>query len=382
MLKKFICLLIVLLSLSLFFAPLSFAIENENISAQAAILLCPDTGDVLFSRNEHHRLSMASTTKIMTALLAVESNTPELNVIVSKEMVSVEGSSMGLLPGDSVSLKALSYGMMLESGNDAANVTAHVLGDSLQGFSRLMNEKAKELGMSNTNFVTPSGLDAETHYSTAYDMGILAAYALENPEFVSLCSEKSVRVEYGNPPYVRTLSNHNRLMSLYDGCFGVKTGFTKKSGRCLVSAAERNGVTLIAVTLNAPNDWADHSKMFDYGFETMKSTDLPISELPKLRIVGGESSSAKLRCAYVPRLVYQEMLPEIYNEIYLKPFEYAPVKKGQIVGSSVYKIDGQVVADVPLIAAEDIAAIENIEPTRPQTKNKITDFFKSFFKFR
>ncbi|MDR1630755.1 MAG: D-alanyl-D-alanine carboxypeptidase, partial [Oscillospiraceae bacterium] len=315
----------------------AFALEEGDISAKAAVLYCPDTGEVLFAKNKDMRLPMASTTKIMTSLLAIESNTPDLNVIVSEQMVSVEGSSMGLLPGDSVTLRNLIYGMLLESGNDAATVTAYVLGDTLQGFAGMMNAKAKEIGMQNTNFITPSGLDAEEHYSTAYDMALLAAYAVDNPEFAAACSLKSIRVDYGNPPYMRTLSNHNRLLDSYEGCFGIKTGFTKKSGRCLVSAAKRDGVTLVCVTLNAPNDWADHQKLFDYGFETVKSADLPVEDTLSLSVVGGKASSVRVEGAYSPKVVFSDSLPEVQNEIFLKPFEYAPVKKGQVLGSVVYR---------------------------------------------
>ncbi len=129
-----------------------------------------------------------------------------------------------------------------------------------------MNERAQQIGMEQTNFVTPSGLDAQDHYSTAYDMALLAREAIRNEDFLSICSQTKITTEYGNPPYKRTLTNHNRLLSLYEGAIGVKTGFTKKAGRCLVSAAQRDGVTLICVTLNAPDDWNDHSALFDYGF--------------------------------------------------------------------------------------------------------------------
>lgn len=380
MLKKGILALIFMLACGVLAAPCAAALEENDVSAKAAVLYCPDTGEVLFAKNENVQMPIASTTKIMTSLLAIESNTPDLNVLVSEQMVSVEGSSMGLLPGDSVTLRNLIYGMLLESGNDAANVTAYVLGDTLQGFADMMNAKAREIGMQNTNFVTPSGLDAAEHYSTAYDMALLAAYAVDNPEFAAVCSLKSIRVSYGNPPYMRTLSNHNRLLDSYEGCFGIKTGFTKKSGRCLVSAAKRDGVTLVAVTLSAPNDWADHQKLFDYGFETVKSADLPVEENLRMNVVGGKASTVAVAGAYSPTVVFSEVLPEVQNEIFLKPFEYAPVKKGQVMGSVVYRIDGRVVAEVPLVAAEDAAAIEVVNPPKePSFGEKISGFFKRLF---
>lgn len=381
MLKKIILGIITLVFLLPLTAQRAEALNGGDVSAKAAVLMCANTGEVLFSKNANTKLSMASTTKIMTSILALESLTPELNITISEEMLKVEGTSMGLLPGDSVTLRNLVYGMLLQSGNDAANVTAYVLGGSPEGFAVMMNEKAREIGMKNTNFVTPSGLDADEHYSTAYDMALLAQYAIKNPEFVSVCSKVSVRVSYGNPPYLRTLSNHNRLLYEYEGCFGIKTGFTKKSGRCLVSAAERDGVTLICVTLNASDDWNDHKKMFDYGFSAVNSVDLPCqySDI-ELNVVGGTSETVGVEAAYQPKAVFGTDIPEVENVIYLKRFEYAPIEKGSIVGYSTYLVDGAVVEEVPLVAVQDIEQLTVAEPPQEESFwGKITDYFSERF---
>ena len=209
----------------------------EMTSAKAAVLINGDTGEIIYSYNENEKLPMASTTKIMTALILCETADLSEEITVTADMLKVEGSSMGLLAGDRVTYHDLLYGMMLASGNDAANVTAISIAGSVEKFAKMMNRRAEELGLKNTHFVTPSGLDADGHYTTAYDLALLAAFALKNEDFAKAASSKSAVLNYGNPPYRRTLTNHNKLLSSFEGAVGVKTGFTKKSGRCLVSAA-------------------------------------------------------------------------------------------------------------------------------------------------
>ena len=237
-----------------------------NVSAHSAVLIDAGNGEILFGKNENEQRSMASTTKIMTSLLAIEHGKPDDIVTITDEMVRVEGTSMGLKAGDKVTIEGLVYGMLLSSGNDAANAVAIAIAGDAESFAELMNKRAKEIGANNTNFVTPSGLDDEQHYSTAYDMALIAMEAMKNETFASIACQKTAKVKFGNPPVEHTLSNHNRLLSMYEGTIGIKTGFTKKSGRCLVSCAQRNGIRLIAVTLNAPDDWNDHMAMYDYGF--------------------------------------------------------------------------------------------------------------------
>lgn len=353
--------------------------KPQDLSAQAYVLLSADTGEVLASKNAHERHSMASTTKIMTALVALESGCPEQQIKVTSDMVRVEGTSIGLLPEDLITVRTLVSGMLLESGNDAANVTAYAVAGSQEKFLDLMNQKAAAIGMQNTHFETVSGLDSENHYSTAYDMAILGAAALQNPEFRRICGQKSERVLYGNPPYARTLSNHNRLLSEYPGAIGIKTGFTKKSGRCLVSAAERDGVTLVAVTLRAPNDWADHRKLLDYGFSVMQTREY--SDFVKdisVPVVGGSASRVPARLYSPAVLPVADASAELQVEVYIQPFLYAPVGAGNPVGTAVYKLDGKIVREIPLVAAEDIEriTIPQEEAEHPRTPlQKIKSFF-------
>lgn len=323
-----------------------------NISAQSAVLICAESGEFLFERNADKQLSMASTTKIMTSLLALEAGTPNREIVVTEEMVSVEGTSMGLVAGDSVSLIELVYGMLLQSGNDAANTVAYVIGGSPEGFADMMNARADKIGMKNTNFVTASGLDDDEHYSTAHDMALLAAECLKNPGFAAICSQKTAKLTYGNPPYARTLTNHNRLLWSYPDSIGVKTGFTKKSGRCLVSAARRGGITLVAVTLNAPDDWADHKELLDYGFSVCKSSlltcDLSQTAIP---VSGGKKDSVALRLAY-----QTEGLEGSKCVLLIKPFEYAPVNEGETVGKAVFVYGDRIVAEIPVVTAQSVEA--------------------------
>lgn len=341
-----------------------------SVSAQSAALLVADTGEFLFEKNAYQQRGMASTTKIMTSLLAIEEGTPNRVITATDAMVRVEGTSIGLRAGDRITLRNLVYGMLLESGNDAANATAIAIAGSVDQFAQRMNLRAREIGMTNTHFVTPSGLDHEEHYSCAHDMALLGAEAIRNPEFASICATKSIRVAYGNPEYLRTLSNHNRLLSAYDGCIGVKTGFTKKSGRCLVSAAERDGIALVAVTLNAPNDWADHKKLFDYGFSIIENIKLDdsFSDL-QLPVVGGVSSQVPVECAITPDYPASSQPTGIRREILLEPFVYAPVEQGQLVGEARYYQGDRLIASVPL---ETARAVENVKVPVRQEQNKET----------
>lgn len=353
-----------------------------GVSAQSAVLICVNSGEILFSKNENKKLSMASTTKIMTSLIALEQATPEREITVTSEMVSVEGTSMGLKEGDSVSLNELVYGMMLQSGNDAANTVAYVIGGTPENFAKIMNERAKQIGMLNTNFVTASGLDDEMHYSTAYDMALLAAESIENPEFRYICSQKSAKLTYGNPPYARTLTNHNRLLWRYSSSIGIKTGFTKKSGRCLVSAAEKNGITLVAVTLNASDDWNDHVFMFEFGFSKCMPVQLEpdLSEL-SLKVFGGERSSVPLKLARS----FIGINGKTYScRLVVKQYAYAPVNIGEIAGVAVFTLNGKTVDEIPVVTngVSEQREYYHDKTTVPQKENKISELYnkiKSYF---
>lgn len=355
------------------------AYEDLALSAKSAVLIVADTGEIVYAENENQKLPMASTTKIMTSLLALEYGNSAKEIIVTDEMLKVEGTSMGLLPGDSVTLGTLVSGMLLESGNDAANVTAYAVSGGVEPFLELMNSRAKELGMNNTSFDTPSGLDSENHYSTAYDMAILGAYAVSNPQFLSICSQKQQAVYYGNPPYRRTLTNHNKLLSMYDGCIGIKTGFTKKSGRCLVTAARRDNITLVAVTLNAGDDWNDHKKMFNYGFSRVKNQNLPDDvSFAKLNVVGGEKSEIGIKLSFTPYLPSANENKDISLKLLLSKFEYAPVAEGKVVGTVYYYSGEKLIAEVPVVTQEE-AAMLPATVVKESFFEKIKNFFRKNF---
>ncbi len=342
--------------------------KPKTVSAKGAVVMDALTGAVLFEKNADAPLPMASTTKIMTTLLLLERGNLEENITVTKEMVQVEGTSMGLLPGDTVTPLALCYGMLLSSGNDAANVAAFLHSGSLTDFAGAMNQKAEALGMKNTTFVTPSGLDEGNHHSTPYDMALLTAHALKNPTFREIAGSKTAKCSYGNPPYSRTLSNHNRLLKEYEGCIGVKTGFTKKAGRCLVSAATRNGATLICVTLNAPDDWNDHKNLLNYGFSEMEPLTHPAGELT-LPVISGEKALVSLTHKPLTCSIPSKTKKDLAFRRCVSPFLYAPITAGQQVGVLELTYKGQVIAGTPITAATGVSLV----PQKPP-------FWQTFFK--
>jgi len=217
-----------------------------------------------------------------------------------------------------------------------------------------MNDKASALGLKNTHFDTPSGLDGESHYTTAYDLALLARYAMQNEDFAQAAASKSARLNYGNPPYKRTLTNHNRLLKSFDGAVGVKTGFTKKSGRCLVTAAKRDGKFVIAVTLNDPNDWHDHTALLEYGLKKVKLTSLqPENKTQKIAVVSGIRDSIEVN---IPSATFSSLNNEkITAQINLPGFLYAPIKKGEKIGSVVYKKGDTVIKETELLSEYDVS---------------------------
>ena len=369
-----------LLALILFFVSVPVK-ASHTISAASYILIEASTGRVLAAKEEDTRRPIASTTKIMTALLALEEENNRARFIVDSEAIKVEGTSMGLQEGDEVSLYDLAGGMLSASGNDGANAAAVQIAGSIEAFANKMNEKAAALSMTNTHFVTPSGLHDEQHYSTAADMAKLARAALKNEDFAYLCSQQTVQLHYGNPAYKRTLSNHNRLLSSYSGCIGVKTGFTKKAGRCLVSAARRNGVTLICVTLNAPDDWADHTALLDYGFSAVRSRAVSpdVSDV-SIPVVGGTGSTVQAALLSPGETVLtEEEWEHVEREIECYPFLYAPVSRGDLIGFAVYSLEGEEICRIPLVACTEVEYDNTAY--QPSFWEKIVTFFKEHIRF-
>lgn len=329
-------------------------VSAVEVSGKGVVLMDNISGYIFYEKNLHEKMPMASTTKIMTVLLTLESGNLQREIVFTREMIA-EGSNMGLKVGDKVSLYSLCVGMMLASGNDAANAAAIAVGSNLENFCNLMNQRAKELGMSNTSFETPSGLDKEHHYSTPYDMALLTRYAMKNETFKKLASSKSMKISFGTPKRECTYYNHNKLLSSYEGAIGVKTGFTKKAGRCLVSMAERDGASLICVTLNTGDDWNVHKKLFDYGFAGYE--DFAIGEnisLNYLSVAGGEKGQAEIYFEKKNIKIPTAIKGKISSSVQVEPFLYAPITKGETVGEFFYCYKDEEIYRGLIYANEDV----------------------------
>lgn len=327
--------------------------------ASCAVLMDAESGRVLFEQDIHRPRLIASTTKLLTALVAVE-EAEDLDEMVSikGEWLGSEGSSIYLKAGEEISLRGLLYGLLLQSGNDAAMAIACHTAGSEADFVARMNEKAAQLGMDGSSFANPSGLNDDDHYSTAYDMALLGRAALQNPEFARMAASKRLALTFGNPPYQRSLLNHNRLLSLFPEAIGIKTGFTKTAGRCLVSAARRDGVTLIVVTLGCGDDWNTHMALYQRYFPLLERRQLaPAGEL-LLPVTGGTAASVPLVQTEPPTMVaLKGEASTITEAIFAPSFGYAPIAKGDVVGRIVYYQDGRPVAESPLAAAATVPAL-------------------------
>ncbi|MBR1738995.1 MAG: D-alanyl-D-alanine carboxypeptidase [Ruminococcus sp.] len=356
-LRAMVCMTAVTVLLIFSFARIrANAYELPEISAKSAVVYNGRTGEVLYQKNAYERLPMASTTKIMSALIVLEQEDLDQEFVVDSEAIRVEGSSMGLKEGDRVTLRELACGMLLPSGNDAANAAAVRVAGSVEGFVGLMNERAEQLGLKDTHFVTPSGLDDYTdeHYSTAYDMALLTAAAMENEEFREICGQSEIKVSFGDPPFDRYLFNTNKLLKMDSSIVGVKTGFTDKARRCLVSACDREGAELICVTLNAPDDWNDHLMLYDRCFEFISEQRIsPENESFELPVAGSGSDRVKCRVESCRAVLLNGRAQEVSCQIYAEPFLYAPVKAGDEVGFAVYCYNGREIGRTAVRAAED-----------------------------
>ena len=325
-----------------------------SISARSAALYQPELKVFLFSKNADTRMPMASTTKIMTGLVAIDNCDLTDVVVIDENSVGIEGSSAYLRIGDELTMEELIYALLLQSANDAATAIAYHIGGNVEDFASLMNDKAQTLGLQNTHFTNPHGLDDEEHYTTAEDLAIIAAEAMKNDTFKSIVS--TYKKTFSTEERSRTYVNHNKLLRMYDGCIGIKTGFTKKSGRCLVAAAERDGLTFISVTLDAPSDWNDHKKMFDLGFESLEKITLaePEEYCYKIPLLDGEADEITVTNPEGASLILDKGDYDIQKQIKLIRYAIAPVKSGDILGEIIFTIDGQEAKRVSLIAQETV----------------------------
>lgn len=352
------------LSLPLCSAPAVATAQCPSISAESAVLIDGE-GKTVYEKNADERMGMASTTKIMTALIVAENLPPDRLISIPKEAVNVEGSSVYLCEGELLSVEQLLYALMLSSANDAAVALAISTSGSIESFASLMNQRARELGLSDTNFVNPHGLYDESHYTTAHDLALISLAALNNELIARIASTKKATVPQGVTPdapdgtTLRYLYNHNKMLSLYKGAIGLKTGFTRDTGRCLVSAAERDGLRLIAVTLNAPDDWRDHTAMLDYGFAAYSRVTLygageftyvyPISNGKEQYVILTNTLPITLTLA-------KDGSDAVCSVLSHQRFELAPVTEGDILATLRVSAEGRE-ASSPLRAISSVEAL-------------------------
>lgn len=343
-----ICAAVLAAALVLTCAPAAGAVDAPALSARRAVLLDAGSGRVLYEKSANEKSLIASTTKIMTGLLVCEYGNLEEEICVPAESVGVEGSSMYLKAGECVTLRALLYGMMLRSGNDAALALAIHIAGGADAFAARMNARAQSLGLEHTHFANPHGLDSEENYSTARDLAMLARAAMQNETFREVVSTKSVTAAG------RCMTNHNKLLWRYDGAIGIKTGYTKKAGRILVSAAERDGRMLIAVTINDPDDWRDHARLLDYGFSqyTQKTFADAGMTVGRVLVMDGEVPSVELvtrEALCCPVLMGEHVRLRLRVPVIVS----APVAAEE-AGTMEVLVNGEVAASVPVCYANAV----------------------------
>lgn len=341
--------LILLCSILILYSIFPCQASAVSTSATAAVLMDVDSGRVLYESNPDKRMLIASTTKIMTALVAIENAKLSDVVTVKKDAALTEGSSMHLYAGEKLTLETLLYGLLLCSGNDAAVAIAQAVAGSTDKFVQMMNAKAKELGMKDTSFANPNGLDDDAHYSTALDMAKLACAAVNNETLIRIASTRSITI--GG----RTMTNHNKLLSYMDDCIGLKTGYTKAAGRTLVSCAVKNGQRLVAVTLQDGNDWADHQALYEYGFSSYPARRaMAIGEkVGTLPVIGGLTTSVEVVAAdnfFWPLCDSENLTVKLDLPAELE----APVTAGSVVGQAVFSLNGKELGRVDLLSGTDV----------------------------
>ncbi|MEH7086205.1 D-alanyl-D-alanine carboxypeptidase family protein [Neobacillus drentensis] len=360
------------LIVSLFIANIPQKVEaSVSVSAASAVLIEQKSGRILYEKDAHTKRRIASITKIMTAKLAIESGKMNEYVKVSEQATRAEGSSVYLKPGEKIKLKDLVYGLMLRSGNDTAVAIAEYVGGSVEGFAYLMNQKAKQIGMLNTHFSNPHGLDEhENHYSTAYDMAVLMRYAMQDKTFKKISGTKVYRAQNPTEDWDRVWKNKNRLLTKYKYTTGGKTGYTKRAKRTLVTTATKGDMSLIAVTLNGPDDWNDHISMYESGFKGFDMAEV----LAKGKIDGIKTKVYKNHLYVKKTIVY----PVTSEEMDLFSIKYKLNKPTQkfdndkkndaVVGKAVVYLDGRVVQETPIY-------YQNV----PEKKEGLFDFVKKIF---
>ncbi len=346
-------------------------VKELSVGAESAVLMAG--GEVIWEKNSTERLPMASTTKIMTALVAIENGDIKREVKVNRKACGVEGSSVYLTAGEVLTLEDLIYALMLESANDAATAIACEVAGSVENFAVLMNDTAERLHLDNTHFMNPHGLDDPEHYTTARDLAVLTDYALKNETFRTIVSTYKKTIPLRGDEGVRMLLNHNKLLKRFDDVIGVKTGFTKHSGRCLVSAAERNGLTVIAVTLNDPDDWNDHRTMQEYGFSCCVMRELAKPGEHRVELACPTAPNSVLTIENRDSLsLCMKIGSEVTYAIEAPHYVFPPVEEGTVLGTIRFWCNGKEIASMPLYASTSVAEPEDTR-SLPQ---KILDKFR------
>ncbi len=336
--------------------PASAAEDAPAVSARSAIVMEAETGQALWEKDADTPRLIASTTKIMTALVAIERCDLDRQVVIDPAWTGIEGSSMYLYAGQEITVRDLLYGLLLASGNDAAVALACVTAGSVEAFVGLMNEKAAELGCGSTHFENPNGLDADGHYSSARDLGRIMAAAIGSEAFREIVSSTSRTI--GD----KTYENHNRLLTRCEGVFGGKTGYTMAAGRTLVSCCEREGLTLICVTLSDPDDWQDHANLYDWAYAVYKRRELiPADSVWTVPVIGGELEETDI----VPEealSVFCGAGETVTVELKIPGFVYADVTAGSVAGQAVAYVGGRRAGSVELLFGQDVPRQRAEEP--------------------
>lgn len=344
----------------------AYGAQEPSVSAQTGIVMEAASGRVIWERRADEPMLIASTTKIMTALVVLEHCDMDEVVTVDPAWTGIEGSSMYLAPGQELTVRELLYGLMLASGNDAAVALACVTAGSVEAFADIMNEKAQALGCANTHFANANGLDDPEHYASARDMALITREALGHEEFCRIVSTTSKKV--GDSTFV----NHNRLLRQCEGVFGVKTGYTMAAGRTLVTACERQGLTLICVTLSDPDDWDDHDALYAWAYGQYARDDVLAGAVWSVPVIGGETDTVQVAPAQ-QLSVFHRADDVVTVSCRLPAFVYADVHAGLQAGEAVAYVDGAEAGRASLVYTRDVARVELAEPTLWERVREIFD---------
>lgn len=365
--RKLSIILLVVSILIIYFPPKTKA--SVSVSAKSAVLMDQESGRVLYEKDAHEKRRIASITKIMTAILAIESGKLDKVVKVSERATKAEGSSVYLKPNEKIKLEDLVYGLMLRSGNDTAEAIAENVGGSLDGFVLLMNQKAQEIGMANTHFANPHGLDNfENHYSTAYDMALLTRYAMQNETYRVISGTKIHKAPNPGENWDRVWKNKNRLLKKYKYSTGGKTGYTKRAKRTLVSTATKGDLNLIAVTLNAPDDWDDHIAMFEYGFNQYDLVEvISKGKIDKIKDKTYQNHIFFNRSFNYPVTEQEKDLFSVKYKL-IKPNKDWLKTNPEVVGKAIVYLDNKPIVDIAIFYKKE-----------KEVEKSWKDYFKSIF---